>query len=109
MAYTGEPKMTQQQILEHGIAAQDEQLAILSHSLTRTNQMANMMNSELGVQNKIIGNLQTKVDNTDLRIRIATQQTKTLIKVTKDNKGLCCMLLLIIALFCVLALLIVYL
>jgi hypothetical protein len=67
------------------------------------------MNDELGAQNKIIGNLHNKVDDTDLRIRVATQQTKTLIKVTKDNKGLCCMLFLIIALFCVLVILTVYL
>lgn len=111
MAYTGEskPKMTQQQMMEQGIAEQDEQLAILAHSLTVTSQMANMMNGELSAQNKIIENLQSHVDDTDLRIRAATQQTKTLIKITKDNKSLCCMLLLIIALFCTLVLLIVYL
>jgi len=101
--------MSHHPMMQRGLADQELQLAVLSQSVARTGQMASAMNDELEAQTKIIGKLNSDVDDTELEIRGATYQAKNLIKITKDNKGLCCMFLLILALFFVLIILVVYL
>ncbi|CAG9466867.1 unnamed protein product [Pedinophyceae sp. YPF-701] len=78
----------QQQVIER----QDDDLQHLHDNVQRTKEVALTINEELGLQNRLLSDLDDEVDVTHSRMRAAKRKVREILRRSKQPKSMCLML-----------------